>query len=178
MTEASKNYRMKSFRLSVTIMSVVCLFVSLSASAEDIGELKYTLKGDQATVTGAVAGTSFSGELVIPASVTYEGKAYTVTEIGNFAFSNYDISSVSIPETVTTIGGGAFQSCTQLVSVTIPKSVITITGAAFQACIGLTSVTIGESVTSIGNNAFNICSKLAEPQLRQALLQVLSLECT
>ena len=65
-----------------------------------------------------------------------------------------------IPNSVTSIGYGAFSSCTGLTSVTIPNSVTSIGSDAFNGCSGLTSVTIPNSVTSIGSYAFNGCSGL------------------
>ena len=65
-----------------------------------------------------------------------------------------------IPNSVTSIGGGAFSGCNGLTSVTIPNSVTTIEQSAFESCSGLTSVTIPNSVTSIGNNAFYWCTGL------------------
>ena len=67
---------------------------------------------------------------------------------------------VTIPDGVTSIGAGAFSSCSRLMSVTIPNSVTSIGGLAFDGCSGLTSVTIGNGVTSIGSCAFQLCSGL------------------
>ena len=67
-----------------------------------------------------------------------------------------------IPNSVTSIGNGAFSGCTGLTSVTIGDSVTSIGDFAFSNCSGLTSITIPNSVTSIGNWAFNNCSKLTE----------------
>ena len=70
------------------------------------------------------------------------------------------MTSVTIPNSVTEIGPGAFDGCSGLTSVTIPNSVTSIGDRAFYECSGLTSVTIPNSVTSIGNYAFNGCSGL------------------
>ena len=83
----------------------------------------------------------------------------SVTSIGDLAF--YDCTSLTnftIPASVTSIGEEAFAFC-GLTNVTIPNSVISIGVAAFEAC-GLSSVTIPDSITSIGNYAFDCCSKL------------------
>ena len=85
----------------------------------------------------------------------------SVTSIGQYAFSSCTgLTSISIPDSVTSIGQHAFSNCKGLISITIPDSVTTIGGGAFYGCTGLTSVTIPDSVTSIGYNAFNGCSSL------------------
>ena len=82
----------------------------------------------------------------------------TKTELlGCFSASTGEII---IPNSVTSIGGMAFEGCTGLTSVTIPNSVTSIGWDAFYGCSGLTSVTIGNSVTSIGYGAFWFCSGL------------------
>ena len=84
-----------------------------------------------------------------------------VTTIGGGAFSNCTgLQSVTIPESVTNIGSNAFKGCTGLTSITIPNSVTNIDGSAFFGCSGLTSVAIPNSVTSIGGNVFANCSGL------------------
>ena len=70
------------------------------------------------------------------------------------------MTSITIPNSVITIGDGAFNSCEGLTSVTIPNSVTSIGKDAFYDCTGLTSVTIGNSVSSIGNDAFAYCTGL------------------
>ena len=79
---------------------------------------------------------------------------------------NNSITTVVIPDNVTSIRDYAFSRCTNLMSITIPDSVTSIGNSAFYGCTKLTSVTIPNSVTSIGNGAFAYCSALASVKYR------------
>ena len=70
--------------------------------------------------------------------------------------------SVTIPNSVTSIGDYAFMNCSILPSVTIPESVTKFGRGAFQGCSRLTSVIIGSSVIITGNSAFRDCTSLTE----------------
>ena len=97
-----------------------------------------------------------------------EGKSQTsytipnsVTSIGVGAFFDCTgLTSITIPNSVTSIGDGAFEWCTGLTSITIPNSVTSIEGWAFNVCTGHTSITIPNSVKSIGDGAFEYCAGL------------------
>ena len=69
-------------------------------------------------------------------------------------------NSVTIPNSVTSIGSSAFYGCSKLTSITIPNSVTSIETSAFEYCSSLTSIVIPNSVTSIGSSAFSGCSSL------------------
>jgi len=85
----------------------------------------------------------------------------SVTSIGNGAFGSCtSLTSVTIPNSVIYIGNNAFYSCTSLTSITISNSVTNIGRDAFEYCTSLTSITIPDSVTSIGNGAFSFCTSL------------------
>jgi len=85
----------------------------------------------------------------------------SVTSIGNSAFNNcIDLTSITIGNSVVSIGAGAFSNCVGLTSIVIPNSVTTIGDNAFAVCTRLVSVTIGSGVTSIGNRAFTHCTGL------------------
>ena len=87
----------------------------------------------------------------------------SVTSIGSSTFSGCTgLTSITIPDSVTSIGERAFRGCTGLTSITIPNNVTSIGNSAFYGCTGLTSVTIGNSVTRIGSDAFYGCTNLFE----------------
>jgi hypothetical protein len=100
----------------------------------------------------------------------------SVTDIGYSAFEGCTgLTSIAIPNSVTNIGPAAFSGCTSLTSITIPNSVTSIWGSAFSGCIGLTSITIPNSVTSfMGNNVFDGCSNLTSISLPPRFMSDLS----
>jgi Flp pilus assembly protein protease CpaA len=102
-------------------------------------------------------GMATASEVVIPA--IYEGKP--VIRISYNGFSSYtNLTSITIPNSVTSIESQAFTDCSNLSSVTIGSGVTSIGSYAFSSCRSLTSVTIGNSVGSIGNGAFADCRSL------------------
>ena len=97
----------------------------------------------------------------------------SITSISASAFLNCSgLTSVTIPDSVTSIGGSAFYNCTGLTSVTIPDGVTSISEHAFYNCTSLMSVTIGIGVTSIGDYAFRGCKKLKTIRLPETLINI------
>ena len=80
----------------------------------------------------------------------------------NLYLNNELITTLVVPDSVTSIGNAAFEGCSSLTSITIPDSVTSIGDDAFRGCSSLTSVTIPDSVTSIGIYAFDGCSSLTD----------------
>lgn len=104
----------------------------------------------------------YEGDIVVPPSVVWKGETYTVTTIGEYAFSDYDenLTSVTLPETITTIVSYAFDG-TVLTDLVVPNSVKTIGANAFEYS-SLQKITLGSGLESIGANAFLKCSSLTE----------------
>ena len=97
-----------------------------------------------------------TGELVIPNTI--DGKP--VTSIGDSAFDGTSLTTISLPDGVTSIGRKAFDGCRSLISISIPNSVASMGNYAFADCINLTNIVIPDGVTSIGNSAFEGCTSL------------------
>ena len=158
------------------LLSLLMSIMSVSAFAKDaiIDGIKYSLNDEtlEAEVIEKNA-NKYSGDIIIPGTVNYMGKTYSVTSIGKRAFGSCSgLTSITIPNSVTSIGNGAFWYCSGLTSITIPNSVTSIGNDAFNNCTGLTSVTIGNSVTSIGGGAFSHCSGLTSVTIPNSVTSI------
>lgn len=148
-----------------TFLTVICLAVLPTiafAYNVEVDGIYYDL--DTAKKTATVEknrANQYSGTIVIPEAISYNGTKYIVTSIGLHAFSECTgLTSVTIPNSVTSIGDYAFSNCKVLKSIIIPNSVVYIGSNAFGNCSKLASVTIGSSVVTIGDGAFRECGYL------------------
>ena len=154
---------------ATTWASIDC--IETIGSRFTIGDLTYEITSE--TEVKVQACTQSATSVVIPETVTYQGTTYSVTSIGDWAFSDCSsLTSVTIPNSVISIGYAAFAYCSSLTSVTIPNSVTSIGDYAFYDCSSLTSVTIPNSVTSIGTGAFYGCSSLTSVNIPNSLTSI------
>ena len=138
------------------------LFSAIDDKNFYVDYIKYTVKDGHLIVSGYDP-VGFKGVANIIARITYKGNTYEVLGIGYSSDRIYPfkdcqkITSVIIPNSVTSIERHAFDNCSGLTSVSIGNGVTSIGASAFSGCSGLTSVTIPNSVTSIGEYAFCDC---------------------
>ena len=125
------------------------------AANEQLFDFEFTLDNTAAIVTNyKYKGTA--ADVTIPSR--YKGKP--VTTIDHAAFHDSAVTSVTIPDSVTSISDGAFGFCSQLTNISIPNSVTYISFSAFRACTSLKSITLPSSLSSISEALFFGCSQL------------------
>ena len=151
----------KTFSILITLCAV--LFAQTSFAANEIIKvtqdgITYSLYDDNTAYLGD--GRDATGDVTLPTVITYEGKEYTLTSIWYSAFLNATITSITIPNSVSTIGDYAFEGCNSLQSVTIGAFVQSIGKGAFKGCSNLkemvfyptTVPTVGESTIPNSTN--------------------------
>jgi hypothetical protein len=114
----------------------------------------YTVTDSKATITGY---TGPGGNITLPDTLS----GYPVVSIGDYAFNqHYNLTSITIPSSVTNIGNNAFEFCGNLTSITIPDSIRSIGKSAFCFCRNLVSIAIPNSIARIEDSTFLGCYKL------------------
>ena len=163
-------------------------FSGTNLTYSSVDEVEYLFSDSYAFL---IDGSSAGGGLSLPSNVdskpvrlisdyAFRGSSLisitipnSVTSIGTNVFSNCNsLTSVTIPDSVTSIGSSAFSYCTSLTSIIIPDSVISIGSSAFNNCTRLTSATIGNSVTSIGGYAFSYCTSLTSIIIPDSVISI------
>ena len=185
------------------ILAIIMMVCPVIASADEepfeVDDFYYN-KLSANTVELSYAHFDYFGpdvNVTIPSEVTYEGVTYTVTSIGKGAFSNSGsvLASITLPNSITSIGESAFESCYKLEeitmgdnvssigmgafgycrkiqSITIPKSLKTIEERTFTGCESLSSIVIPDNITSIKASAFYGCKNLSSLTLSKNLESV------
>ena len=154
-------FKQRCFRLLLLASAIA---TSLSASAYDFESagIYYNITGDntvEVTYSDINNNTYYSGSISVPKTVTNNGTEYSVTKIGGYAFKGSAVTSVSMPEGITSIGFEAFSGCQNLESVALPESLTTLGSEAFSSCKSLKTIKI-PGVTAILRSCFSGCLSL------------------
>ncbi|MBR2606772.1 MAG: leucine-rich repeat domain-containing protein [Bacteroidaceae bacterium] len=155
---------MLKFYLRQLFVVIIALLCSVAASAQDfeVDGIYYNITSEteltvEVTYRGknhAAFSNEYSGSVVIPSAVNYNGTIYSVTCIGENAFCRCTgVSNVIIPKSVTRIKDNAFNGCHNLISVTLPNNLLTIGWSAFAYCYELININIPESLTFVDEYA-------------------------
>ena len=152
--------RLVIFTLAITIVSTLTMSAAVSydfeapAGTNGNATLQYKILSSIDQTVAVMGGTTG----IIPCTVTYNNKTYTITEIGRYAFNSVSITDFRLPLSLKAIRECAFGFC-ETQTIAIPDSVETIDQSAFH-CSNVETIIVGSGVKTIGNGAFYKCSNL------------------
>lgn len=139
----------------LTIGEGITAYNKLSTGSDIPNLEKLTIGNDLVTIGEGAFNNVFSDSLTV-----IFGDESNLKTIGNGAFGFTDLTTITLPDSVETIGDNAFSNCDKLTSVTLGSGLKSIGNYAFNYCSALSSINIPEGVTFLGNSAFNNCTSL------------------
>lgn len=164
----------RSKRIFAVILSIIMVISILPIIQKEVkaaatyGDFMYELLAD-----GTAKVTRYIGDdvnVVIPDEI----EGYSVTCIGTQTFwtNYYKVEQISIPDSVTSIEGGAFLGCSLIQNIKLPYGLKTIGELAFAMCESLTEIEIPDTVMDIGHGAFQVCSSLKTVKLPESITEI------
>ncbi len=170
-------FAQSSFK-SFVVLVVVMIMTASSAMAQEvkfevIDGFRYLL--DTGAKTAALmpkTDGNYSGDIVVSEKVKdNEGVDYRVVAFGDNCFLTCgELTSITIPSSVTSLGESCFRGCTGLTSITIPSSVTSLGSGCFSDCTSLTSIFIPTSITSLSSGCFNNCTSLTSVTIPSSVM--------
>lgn len=146
--------------------------LSNTSTRKSVALTYYTLSPD---ASGYVS--TYRGDVVIPAQVSYNLQTFNVTQVSDMAmFNNQGLYTLVLPEGVSSIGSQAFSHCYSLYDITMPSTVFRIADYAFEYCEDLTSISLPAALGDMGTGVFQQCFGLTEINVDEANSEYVSID--
>ena len=139
-------------------LSCMSFFHAIAQETVTVDNIRYYIDNGEATI--AMQDEALSGDIAIPESITNKGRSYTVVRATNGAFQNSDITSITLPNSITSLGNNCFSLCNNLISVKLPDNITSLGDYTFQSCNKLSSIKLPSTLTSLGEYCFSHCDGL------------------
>jgi uncharacterized protein YjdB len=112
----------------------------------------------------------YSGDIVIPETVTYNNITYKITSLERGCFEGcWLLTSINLSSSITSLESGCFEGCWSLTSINLPSSITSLGDDCFSDCSSLTSINLPSSITSLGSYCFRGCSRLTSINLPSSI---------
>ena len=179
-------------KLLIAFLLMLCCGTAVASDFVTVDGFKFLVETDKDEAT--LLANGYSGEVVVPEKVTWEGVDYpvvafsdqcfynssvstvkipnTVVILGEACFKSSGIQSIEIPSSVTMLGKDCFSQCEYLYNVILPNSITKIPYGCFWYCSSLASIKIPSSVTSIGSYAFAYSHGLHNIELSEGIISL------
>lgn len=179
-------------KLLIAFLLMLCCGTAVASDFVTVDGFKFLVDTDKDEAT--LLANGYSGEVVVPEKVTWEGVDYpvvafsdqcfynssvstvkipnTVVILGEACFKSSSIQSIEIPSSVTMLGKDCFSQCEYLYNVILPNSITKIPYSCFWYCSSLASIKIPSSVTSIGSYAFAYSHGLHNIELSEGIISL------
>lgn len=136
-------------------------FVASEISKNTLARLGYSYQSiNRSEYNAYVKNGKIVTSMTIPATYEYNGQIYKFTSVGSRTFDCSKLTTIVLPDTITTVNNYAFESCYNLKNINLPNSITYIGVGAFESCSGLTSISWPETVKCIKKYTFRFCSNL------------------
>ena len=142
----------------INMFLCITFFNAMAQKTVTIDGIKYHIENGEATI--AVQDETLSGDIVIPESISYDGNNYSVVRATNGAFQNTDITGITLPNSITSLGNSCFKFCYNLTSVKLPDNITSLGDYTFSGCSKLSSIKLPDTLTSLGEFCFGHCDDL------------------
>lgn len=153
-------------------MAMLCTSIQACAYDFEVNGFYYDANVEKMTATLVAGENKQVGDIVIPEKVSYKGRDFDVIAINGAFIENYDLSSVTIPQSITSLGENAFEGCSSLKSISGIDNITEIGLSCFKGCSALTSITLPIQLKTIGPEAFSGCSTLSQIEIPENVTSI------
>ena len=132
--------------------------------------IKYSLDANQKTAKVIANNHSYSGDIDIPANITYDNVVYKINALGFGCFADCEgLKSIKLPDGITSLGESCFYFCSSLTSIDLPSGITSLGASCFSGCSSLKSIDLPSGITSLGDWCFLGCSSLKSINLPESI---------
>ncbi|MBR0263111.1 MAG: leucine-rich repeat domain-containing protein [Bacteroidaceae bacterium] len=125
------------------------------------------------TENNTYALTDYTGDIIVPSSISFSGNSYLVTGVTEAAFiNNTQLTRLTLPSSVKVVGEMAFFGCSALLEVTLPEGLTAIPDYCFQNCKAMTTIHMPQHLNKIGKDAFKSCTKLERLTIPEGITDI------
>lgn len=165
---------MMKTKILKSLLAIACLLSSINALAYDfeVDGFYYEVNLEKMTATLVAGENKQIGDIIVPATVSYKGREFSVTAINGAFSGNTELSSVKIPSSITFLGARSFENCTSLKLISGLENITEFGAACFSGCTSLSSIKLPATIMSLPNGIFYGCTSLTNFEIPSSVVTI------